>query len=159
MLIVMFFAGWLISAVVVYGTLFAYLQGACSCSQQAQADRRGDIGLSVLTGCGYGCLGPIGIFIAACLSGFWEHGWRLADERIEQLTRDAVAAMRERCAKEEEAVRAVSVRAAVEAMRERCARIAEATATKDGEDWHDNSGQGSWDSACDSIADKIRSGE
>jgi len=46
--------------------------------------------------------------------------------------------------------------AAIAEERERCAKVAESCATKDGEDWNDNPGQGAWDSACDHIAEQIR---
>jgi len=66
------FVWWFVSAVIVYGTIYAYFYG----KYPEQRDTREDIGRAVLVACFAGILGPIGILAIVCLSGFWKYGWR-----------------------------------------------------------------------------------
>lgn len=59
---------WLLCA----GWLFAHLR-----KQFALLDWKEDLGFAVLIGLCMGLMGPIGIFVTLCLTGFANQGWRL----------------------------------------------------------------------------------
>lgn len=68
-------ANFTVSAFIITGTLFAYLQSKFP--EIARSDRRYDMGVAIITGCLWGSVGPLGILFAAFVSGFWKYGWRL----------------------------------------------------------------------------------
>jgi len=69
---------WLISALIVAGWNFAYMQGIFQ--RTADGNRREDLGWAMVIGMLYGCLGPIGVLLAWLMTGFAEHGWRLTSK-------------------------------------------------------------------------------
>lgn len=71
-LVIAIIAGWLICAVLATGISFADLQGRFTTI--AAAEKRRDLGLSVLLGLGGG---PVALLVTFCHSGFCKFGWRL----------------------------------------------------------------------------------
>lgn len=70
---------YLLQAFVIYGLLFADLnyEDNPMFLEIQKKSRRHDMGMAIMNACILGIIPVLGIFIALCLSGFAEHGWRL----------------------------------------------------------------------------------
>jgi uncharacterized membrane protein YfcA len=56
------------------GSFYAFAQGEFR--RIADRSRRQDIGASIFIGTVAGVLGPVGVFVVACLTGLNQHGWK-----------------------------------------------------------------------------------
>jgi hypothetical protein len=67
---ILFITIWLLSATATAGTAVAYFDG----KYPDDDDFRETLSIGILFGLVFG---PIGTFMSAFLSGFWQYGWRL----------------------------------------------------------------------------------
>lgn len=75
----LFIVVWIASFFYSLGTLYAEFQRRYPA--QADQSRREDAGAALGIACAIGILGPLGVFIVMCLSGFNQHGWLFPGRR------------------------------------------------------------------------------
>lgn len=79
----LYIAGFLISAFLFTGAIFADLQAPRYGYEFNKKSERSDLGVALWTSLMFAMFWPVGWIAVVCITGFLQHGWRLWTEQPE----------------------------------------------------------------------------